>query len=131
MDAKIDLLRKLPLFSELSRAELRTVAALADELEVPAGTALTVEGETGREFFVLVEGVATVDVDGVTVRTLVAGDFLGEISLLTRGKRTATVRTVVPSRLLVLTDRAFRYLADAVPSFASRTWAATAARTSA
>jgi CRP-like cAMP-binding protein len=128
METKIEVLKQVPLFAELSRSELRTVASLADELDVPAGTALTLEGETGREFFVLVEGVAQVEEDGQVVRTLGRGDFIGEISLLTRGPRTATVTAVVPSRLLVLTDRAFRRLADTIPSFAARTWAAAAER---
>lgn len=128
MNPKIDLLQQVPLFADLSREELRDVAALADELDVPAGTALTLEGERGREFFILVEGVATVEEDGRVVATLVRGDFIGEIALLTRGRRTATVTTQVPSRLLVLTDRAFRSLVDSIPSIAAQTWAATAAR---
>jgi CRP/FNR family transcriptional regulator, cyclic AMP receptor protein len=128
MNTKIALLKQVPLFAGLSRDELRTVALLADELEVPAGTALTFQGETGREFFVLTEGVATVEEDGAVVATLTSGDFIGEIALLTRRKRTATVKAVVPSRVLVLTDRAFRQLAATMPSFAARTWAATAER---
>lgn len=128
MDKKIEVLKQVPLFAQLSRAELQTVASLADELEVPAGTALTLEGETGREFFVLVDGVAEVQVDGRVVRTLTGGDFVGEIALLTRGPRTATVTAVVPSRLLVLTDRAFRLLADTIPAFAARAWSAAAER---
>lgn len=128
MDTKIEVLRQVPLFSGLSRGDLRLVASVADEIVVPAGTALTLEGERGREFFVLVEGVATVEQDGVEIRTLVGGDFVGEISLLTRTPRTATVKAVVPARLLVLTDRDFRRLADEVPAFAARTWAAANAR---
>jgi CRP-like cAMP-binding protein len=129
MDKKLEVLKQVPLFAGLEKGELLRVAQLADELDVPAGTALTLEGETGREFFVLVEGVATVEVDGQVVRTLVAGDFIGEIALLTRGPRTATVRADVQTRLLVLTDRAFRQLADWIPSFAGRTWAAAEERT--
>jgi cAMP-dependent protein kinase regulator len=128
MDTKIEVLKQVPLFAELSRSELQTVASVADELDVPAGTALTLEGETGREFFVLVEGLATVAEDGRVVRTLARGDFIGEIALLTRGPRTATVTAEVPSRLLVLTDRAFRQLAETIPSFASSTWAAAVTR---
>ena len=128
MNTKLEMLKRVPLFAGLSRDELRLVASVADELVVPAGTSLTLEGERGREFFVLVDGVATVATDGVEVRTLVGGDFVGEISLLTRSPRTATVTAVVPVRLLVLSDRDFRRLADALPSFASRTWAAAADR---
>ena len=128
MDTKLQMLKRVPLFAGLSRDELRLVASVADELVVPAGTSLTVEGERGREFFVLAEGVATVEQQGQTVRTLVGGDFVGEISLLTRSPRTATVTAVVPVRLLVLTDRDFRRLAETLPVVASRTWAAAAER---
>ncbi|MES1247256.1 MAG: cyclic nucleotide-binding domain-containing protein [Actinomycetota bacterium] len=128
MDPKIEVLKQVPLFSELSRSELQLVASVADELDVPAGTALTLEGQTGREFFVLVEGVATVEEDGKVVRTLARGDFIGEIALLTRGKRTATVKAEVPARVLILTDRAFRQLAQTIPLFASRTWMAAVER---
>jgi CRP-like cAMP-binding protein len=128
MDTKIEVLKQVPLFAGLSPAELQAVAAQVDELDVPAGTTLTVEGERAREFFVLVEGVATVDRQGRTVRTLVSGDVAGEIGLLTRSPRTATVETVVPSRLLVLTDRAFRAVVDTLPSVAARAWATAAQR---
>ena len=128
MDTKIEMLKQVPLFAGLEKGELLRIAQLADELDVPAGTELTVQGETGREFFILLDGVASVEVDGHVVRRLLPGDFLGEISLLTRSKRTATVEAVEPSRLLVLTDRAFRHLADWIPAFAARTWAATAER---
>jgi CRP/FNR family transcriptional regulator, cyclic AMP receptor protein len=128
MDTKLQMLERVPLFAGLSRDELRLVASVADELVVPAGTSLTIEGERGREFFVLVDGVATVAADGLEVRTLAGGDFAGEISLLTRSPRTATVTAVVPTRLLVLTDRDFRRLSDALPVVASRTWAAAAER---
>jgi len=128
MNAKLRLLRQIPLFAALSRDELETVALLADELDVPAGTSLTLEGEQAREFYVLVEGVATVQVDGRVVRTLVGSDHLGEIALLTRSARTATVTTVVPCRLLVLTGRAFRQLAETIRPFAAQAWASTAER---
>jgi CRP-like cAMP-binding protein len=128
MKTKIELLKQVPLFADWSREELETVAAMADELDVPAGKTLTLEGETGREFIVLVEGEAVVHEEGAPVATLRSGDFLGEIALLTRRTRTATVTTTEPSRLFVLTDRAFRLLADTVPAFAARTWAATADR---
>lgn len=128
MDKKLQVLKQMPLFAQLSRVELETVASLADELDVPAGTALTLEGETGREFFVLAEGVATVEADGKVIKTLASGDFIGEIALLTRGPRTATVKAVVQSRIFILTDRAFRQLAETIPSFAARTWAAAAER---
>jgi len=127
MDTKLEMLRQVPLFAGCSRDERETIARHADEIDVPAGRALTREGASGREFVVLVEGAAVVERGGETLATLGPGDFLGEIALLTRSPRTATVTTTAPSRLLVLTDRAFRELTDLLPAVAARTWAATAA----
>jgi CRP-like cAMP-binding protein len=112
----------------LTADELAEVAGLAEEVSVPAGHELTREGEPGREFLVIVEGAATVVRDGEAVATLGPGDFLGEIALLVRAPRTATVTTTEPTRLLVFDDRAFRELTERIPSLASRAWAATAAR---
>lgn len=127
-DAKLDTLRRLPVFAGTSANELRQIAARVDEIDVSAGYALTREGDRGREFVVLVEGSATVESDGRVVATLGDGDFLGEIALLLYTQRTATVRTTTPSRVLVMTDRDFRTLVDDVPAFSRRVWSAAAAR---
>ena len=131
MNNKFQLLKQVPLFADWSRTELEAVAAVADEIDVPEGTTLTLEGEAAREFVVLVDGEASVEIGGEIVATLRGGDLLGEIALLTRRARTATVRTTAPSRLFVLTDRAFRRLADTVPALASRTWHSAAERSGA
>jgi len=128
MDTKLEMLSQLPLFEGSSRDELREIATLADEIDVPAKTTLVREGANPYEFIVILDGEVAVDEGGVPVATLGAGDFLGEIAVLTRGKRTATAITTAPSRLLVLTDRAFRQLTDTMPAVAARAWAATAAR---
>ena len=128
MDKKLELIKQVPLFADCSREELESIARHADEIDLPAGRALTVEGAPGREFVVLLDGGAVVERGGETIATLGPGDFLGEIALLTRSKRTATVTTTEPTRVLVLTDRAFRELTDRIPRMAARTWAATAAR---
>ena len=112
---KVDLIKKVPLFSKLSGAGLREVASVADEIDLPAGKALTKEGERGREFFVLLEGSADVRQKGARVRTLGKGDFLGEIALVTKLPRTATVTTTSPVRALVITDRDFSALLKRSP----------------
>jgi CRP/FNR family transcriptional regulator, cyclic AMP receptor protein len=109
-NAKTDLIKRVPLFSKLSKAKLNEVASIADEIDLPPGKSLTREGERGREFFVLIEGEAEVRKSGRRVNTLGPGDFLGEISLITKVPRTATVTTSEPTRLLVITDRAFAQL---------------------
>jgi CRP/FNR family cyclic AMP-dependent transcriptional regulator len=59
-NAKVDLIRGVPLFAHCSRAEIAEVAKIADEIDIPADKELTREGDRGREFFVLLEGTASV-----------------------------------------------------------------------
>ena len=114
-DAKIELLRRVPLFSRCSKRELAEVARFADEIDLPEGHELTREGERGREFFVLLEGTAEVRRRGRKVNTLGPGDFLGEIALIARTPRTATVKATSPIQALVLTDRELRTLLEHSP----------------
>lgn len=114
-NTKINLIKAVPLFSKLSKSRLNEVASIADEIDLPRGKDLTREGERGREFFVLIEGEAEVRKEGRRVNTLGPGDFLGEISLITKVPRTATVTTSEPTRALVITDRAFAQLLRASP----------------
>lgn len=127
-NAKVELLRNVPLFARCSKNELAAIAAEADELDVSAGRPLTVEGQSGREFVVLVTGSAEVRRNGRRIATLDDGDFLGEISLLTGVPRTATVTTTTPCHVLVLTDRAFRRVTQAMPSVGEKVMKALAER---
>jgi CRP-like cAMP-binding protein len=127
-DAKMELLATVPLFEGCSRRELREVAEVADEVVVPAGYDLTKEGAAGREFVVIVEGSADVRRRGRKVNELGSGDFLGEIALVSRGPRTATVRTTTPTHALVITAPAFRALLRKTPSMQWKVLAALAER---
>jgi CRP-like cAMP-binding protein len=109
-NAKVELIRHVPLFSKLSKSGLNEVASIADEIDLPQGQALTREGERGREFFVILEGDANVVKRGKQIAELGEGDFLGEIALVTKQPRTATVTTTSPVRALVITDRDFARL---------------------
>lgn len=109
-DKKVELIRHVPLFSRCSKKELADVASLADEIDLPAGKTIIREGERGREFFVLLEGDVEVTKGGRKVATLSESDFVGEIALVSRVPRTATVKTTSPTRALVVTDQAFRGL---------------------
>lgn len=115
-DAKIDLLKGVPLFANCSKAELQQVAQLADELDLAEGATLIREGERGREFIVVAEGTVAVTRGGQTINELGSGDFIGEIALVVDRPRTATVKATSPVRLLVVTDRAFSRLLEQVPS---------------
>jgi CRP/FNR family transcriptional regulator, cyclic AMP receptor protein len=114
--AKEQLIKGVPLFSHCSGRELAAIAAEADELTLPDGKELTHQGERGREFMVIVDGSARVTKNGRKINELKAGDFLGEIALLSDVPRTATVTTTSETTVLVLTDRAFKRVADKIPS---------------
>ena len=114
-NAKVDLIKRVPLFAHCSRRELEEIAKIADELDIREGKDLTREGGRGSEFFILLEGTADVRKGPRTVNTLGDGDFFGEISLLTRAPRTATVTTTSPVRALVITERSFRRLLETSP----------------
>jgi CRP-like cAMP-binding protein len=115
-DAKLDTLRRVPLFAGVSARELRTVSKVVDEIDVPAGYALTREGEPGRELVLIVDGGAEVSRDGVRINRVGDGDIVGEIAVLTRGSRTATVTTTRPTRAFVVTARDFWALLERIPS---------------
>ena len=117
-DAKVELLKKVPLFAGCSKSELTQLAKTADELDVREGTVLTREGKSGREFFVLISGTAKVTKNGRKVADLGSGDWLGEIALLTDSPRTATVTATSAIDLLVITDRGFRTVVETMPSIA-------------
>lgn len=119
-DAKTELLKKVPLFAECSKSELRQLARIADELDLREGTVLTREGRTAHEFFVLVEGTVRVSKNGKKLAELGPGDWLGEIALLTKAPRTATATATSPVRALIITDRDFRKLVADVPSIAMK-----------
>jgi len=112
---KTDLIHKVPLFARCSRAELKEIAMLADEIDLHEGKEMTREGEPGREFFVLLEGTADVKKKSRKVNALGPGDFFGEIALVSREPRTATVIATSPVRALVITDRSFRRLLEESP----------------
>lgn len=119
-DSKIELIRGVPLFARCAKRQLAEVAKLADEIDMPAGAELVRQGEFGREFFVIVRGEAEVRRHGRRINGLGPGEFFGEIALLTRAPRTATVRAVTDMDLLVLTAPSFRALLDDQPSIAGK-----------
>jgi CRP-like cAMP-binding protein len=86
-------LREIPLFASLGKRELEQVGAWTDEVELPAGRVLGREGAMAYEFFVIEDGAAEITVDGKHLTDLGPGDFFGEIGLLERERRTATVTT--------------------------------------
>ncbi len=127
-DAFVDHLARVPLFSACSQKDLRLVAKRAEDVKVDAGKQLVMEGDTGTEFFVIIEGNATVQRHGQKVAELGPGDFFGDLALLDRAPRNATVTAETPMELLLLGQREFAGLIDDVPEFAHKLLAGLARR---
>jgi len=115
-DSRIALLRGVWLFERCNRRELGLLARTATAVRAPAGKVLAREGDIGREFFVLVGGTVEATRNGVRIATLTTGDFFGEMALLDREPRAATVTAVEDTDLLVLTCRQFLSVLETMPS---------------
>jgi CRP-like cAMP-binding protein len=112
----VELLRAVWLFERCSNRELGALQRIATPLDVPAGKVLTVEGDIGREFFVIVSGKAEARRGGIRIATVGAGSFFGEMALLDQRPRSATVTTLEPTTVLVITSRSFNSLVSSMPS---------------
>jgi CRP-like cAMP-binding protein len=111
-----DELKKVPLFSGLSQRQLKQLADGFREREVKSGTPVMREGEkSGISFFVIVDGMATVSVDGNQVGHLGPGDHFGELALISERVRSATVTAEGPMRCLVMGFWDFRRFAKQNP----------------
>ena len=113
-------LASIDLFSSLSKRERTEIASRADEIDVPEGTHLVREGEFAYEFFVIEDGSAEVLRDGQHVADLGPGDFLGEIGIVTRAPRNASVVAREPTRVIVLSEQDFRGVARSFPTVAEQ-----------
>jgi CRP/FNR family cyclic AMP-dependent transcriptional regulator len=127
-DAFLDHLAQVPLFSALSRKELALVARRAEDVKVEPGRVLVSEGSTGSEFFVIIDGSADVSRRGRKVATLGPGGAFGELALLDKAPRNATVTARTPMEVVVLGQREFGGLIDEVPGFARKLLAGMARR---
>ncbi len=116
MDAKLELLSKVPLLAGLDRHALEEVGRLADEVDLPAGRVAARQGSSGDEFFLIVEGTVRIERDGQLLRDLGPGDFFGELALLGHTGRTATATCVTACRLMVVGHREFHQLLTQFPT---------------
>jgi CRP-like cAMP-binding protein len=114
-DAKLDALKRAPIFEDLSRKELIELAKVTDDVELGVGGVLCREGTRGQEFFVIIEGEAEALRHGQRVATFASGEFFGEIALIADVERTATVAATTPLRCFVMTRQSFLRLLDANP----------------
>jgi len=121
-------LKTIWLFSSCTGSELRKIRGSLDEIVVPKGKVLVEEGRIGLEFFLIVAGEAAVTRNGRRVATLGAGDHFGELALLDRRPRSATVVSETDLDVLVLSQRQFNGLLQSVPTIARKMLAAMANR---
>jgi CRP/FNR family cyclic AMP-dependent transcriptional regulator len=109
-------LRKIPVFSDLDDEELGHVAALAAEVSVPAGTELVREGDYSYDVLAIEEGTASVERHSDHIADLRPGDVVGEMGVLERSQRNATVTATSPMLLVTLTGWDIRRLRKSAPN---------------
>jgi CRP/FNR family transcriptional regulator, cyclic AMP receptor protein len=111
-----DLIRGIPIFAEIDDASVAQLAGDFIEREFDEGEAIAQEGEGGLNFFVVDSGTAEVSVAGTPVATLGPGASFGEIALVDKSARSATVTATTPLRAFALPVWSFRSFAESRPS---------------
>jgi CRP/FNR family transcriptional regulator, cyclic AMP receptor protein len=121
-------LAAVPLFEGLSKKQLRRISSLMTRLDEPAGKVLTREGQQGYEFFIVLEGEVEVRQGDRLVATRGPGEYVGEIALLDKRPRTATVVATTPVLVEVLSRREFMSLLAEAPELSEQILATVAQR---
>jgi CRP/FNR family transcriptional regulator, cyclic AMP receptor protein len=117
-EAPVELVKRVPLFSDLDNRELRQIAQSMKERTFRAGDTVTQEGRGGVGFFVIANGTAKVSVGGEQVRTFGPGDYFGEIGLIADIDRTATITAESDLTCYGMTSWDFRPLVESNASIA-------------
>src|SRR6266700_8246255 len=118
----------VPLFATVSKQGLRAIVEAADEIDVPAGTALVREGEHDRYLYVITAGTAVVTIEGRKRSELFPGDFFGELAFLSGTPRTATVKAYTDLTVMALDPRKLDVIVTKEPAIARQLLAAMARR---
>ncbi len=121
-------LAQVPLFSACSKKDLQLIAKATEEVTVKAGKVIVEEGKPGHEFFLILEGSASVKSKNRKLAALGSGQYFGELALLDRGPRTATVTAETDMTLAVLGQREFVGVLEGVPGLAYKILAIMAGR---
>jgi CRP-like cAMP-binding protein len=116
--AAADHLSAVPLFSSLSKRDLQQVGKATTEVRIDAGQTLVEQGRTGQEFFLILDGEAEVRRNDRRLTTLGPGDYFGELAILDRGPRSASVIAKTDMAVLVLSQRDFVGVLASVPEMA-------------
>jgi CRP-like cAMP-binding protein len=113
-------LQSIPLFESLPRDARAVIARHSDAIDIEEGTELVRQGEFAYEFFVIEDGSAEVLRNGEHIADLGPGDFLGEMGIVGKVVRNATVTATSPSKVIVMTGQAFRSMSSSNPDVAGR-----------
>ena len=113
-----DLLARVPLFTDLSRAELGRIAAVAKLVTYREGAIVVEEGSLGGRFFVIQAGTAKVQTGGRTRVTLGPGSYFGELSVLDGQPRSASVVATSELETWSIAEFNFRALIKQYPALA-------------
>jgi CRP-like cAMP-binding protein len=108
-------LKKIPKFADLSDDDLSKIAGLAAEVSVPEGKELVHQGDYSYDVLAIEEGTAKVERDGSHLADLGPGDVVGEMGVLERSQRSATVTATSPMLLVTLTSWDIRKLKRSAP----------------
>jgi CRP/FNR family cyclic AMP-dependent transcriptional regulator len=127
-DPKIDLLSRVQMFSSLNKKELGLIARSADVVTVKPGTEIVTQGTPGHEFYLVVSGQAIVRRNGRKIATLGPGQYFGELALLDRGPRSATVTAETEVELAIISQREFLAVLNQVPAVAYKLLVSMASR---
>jgi CRP/FNR family cyclic AMP-dependent transcriptional regulator len=119
-DRKLEHLSHVKMFSALNKKELGLISKASDVIRIPKGAEIVTEGQTGHEFYLILNGTATVRRNGRKVASLGPGSYFGEMALLDRGPRSASIVAEEDSELLVIGQREFMSVLDQVPAVAHK-----------
>ena len=123
-----EFIRAVPLFAGLLPSEVDRITMVMNPIDVAADEVVCTEGEPGHEFYVIASGELAVEHAGGVANKLHTGDHFGELALLDRGPRSATVRAVSDCRLYVLQEASFAAVLNEVPALAQKLLASLARR---
>ncbi len=119
-DVLLEHLGAIPLFGACTDKQLKQVRGLLNEVNVPAGKVLVKEGGTGYECFIIVSGHVEVSIGDEVISRFAEGEYFGELALLDRRPRSATVTATTDCTVMVLTQREFAKALDTIPGLSAK-----------
>lgn len=125
---KLQHLANVKMFSSLNKKELGLIEKAADLVKIKPGTEIVTEGKIGHEFYLILSGEASVKRGRRKVATLGPGNYFGEMALLDRGPRSATIVADTDMELFVISQREFMAVLDRIPQVAHKLLVSMAAR---